>query len=107
SVDAMAAKGQRVLGVARARIGGGELPEDPHGFAFEYLGLVGLADPLRTGVRDAVAECRSAGIRVVMITGDYPATAKAIARQAGLESSQIMTGEDLQRYDDAELAQHV
>jgi P-type Ca2+ transporter type 2C len=107
SVDAMAADGLRVLGVARARNGGGALPEDPHGFAFSYLGLVGLADPLRAGVRDAVTECRSAGIRVVMITGDYPATARAIAKQAGLESRQIMTGEDLQRYADAELAQHV
>jgi P-type Ca2+ transporter type 2C len=107
SVDAMAADGLRLLGVARARFAGGELPEDPHGFSFEYLGLVGLADPLRASVRDAVAECRSAGIRVVMITGDYPATARAIADQTGLESSQIMTGEDLQRHADAELAQHV
>ena len=107
SVDAMAAEGLRVLGVARARVGGGALPEDPHGFGFEYLGLVGLADPLRAGVRDAVARCRSAGIRVVMVTGDYPATASAIARQAGLESSQIMTGEELERYGDAELAEHV
>ena len=107
SVDAMAAEGLRVLGVARARVGGGALPEDPHGFVFEYLGLVGLADPLRAGVRDAVAQCRSAGIRVVMVTGDYPATASAIARQAGLESSQIMTGEELERYGDAELAEHV
>lgn len=107
SVDAMAAEGLRVLGVARARTGGGELPEDPHGFGFEYVGLVGLADPLRRSVRDAVAECRFAGIRVVMITGDYPATARAIARQAGLESLQIMTGEELERYVDAELAQHV
>jgi Ca2+-transporting ATPase len=107
SVDAMAAEGLRVLGVARARVSGADLPEDPRGFAFEYLGLVGLADPLRASVREAVAECRSAGIRVVMITGDYPATARAIAKQAGLESSQIMTGEDLRRYADAELAQHV
>jgi P-type Ca2+ transporter type 2C len=107
SADAMAADGLRVLGVARARFGGVNLPENPRGFAFEYLGLVGLADPLRASVRDAVLECRSAGIRVVMITGDYPATARAIARQAGLESWQIMTGEELQRYADAELAQHV
>ena len=107
AVDAMAAEGLRVLGVARARFGGKSLPEDPHGFAFEYLGLVGLADPLRASVRDAVAECRSAGIRVVMITGDYPATASAIAKQAGLESRQIMTGEELERYADAELAAQV
>jgi Ca2+-transporting ATPase len=107
SVDAMADEGLRVLGVARARVNGEDLPEDPCGFAFEYLGLVGLADPLRASVRDAVAECRSAGVRVVMITGDYPTTARAIAKQAGLESWQTMTGEDLQRYADAELAEHV
>ena len=61
AVDAMAAEGLRVLGVARARFGGKSLPEDPRGFEFEYLGLVGLADPLRASVRDAAAECRSAG----------------------------------------------
>jgi Ca2+-transporting ATPase len=107
AVDAMAADGLRVLGVARARFGGVELPVHPSGFAFEYLGLVGLADPIRASVPAAVAECRSAGIRVVMITGDYPATARAIASQAGLESSQIITGEELERYSDADLATHV
>ena len=107
SVDIMADEGLRVLGVARARVSGKDLPDDPHGFSFEYLGLVGLADPLRASVRDAVTECRSAGIRVVMITGDYPKTAGAIARQAGLDSRQIMTGEELQSYADAELAEHV
>ena len=49
------------------------------GFAFEFLGLIGFSDPLRANVPDAVRECRSAGVRVVMITGDYPATARAIA----------------------------
>ena len=105
--DAMAAEGLRVLGVARARFAQHALPDSPHGFAFEFLGLVGLADPLRLGVREAVNECRTAGIKVVMITGDYPATARAIARQAGLNISQILTGEVLQGHSDAELAQHV
>ena len=107
AVDVMAAEGLRVLGVARARFGGKSLPEDPRGFEFEYLGLVGLADPLRASVRDSAAECRSAGIRIVMITGDYPTTARAIAKQAGLESRQIMTGEELDRCADAELAARV
>jgi Ca2+-transporting ATPase len=106
-VDSMAIRGLRVLGVARAMHPGGELPTTPHGFEFKLLGLVGLADPLRRGVREAVAECRSAGIRVVMITGDYPATAAAIARDAGLDAASIRTGEDLRRGDDRELEHDV
>jgi Ca2+-transporting ATPase len=74
---------------------------------FEFLGLVGLADPLRASVVDAVRECRSAGIRAVMITGDYPATAKAIAQQAGLEHSVPITGEQLEKLSDVELAKRV
>ena len=107
AVDAMAAEGLRVLGVARARFGGNLLPEDPRAFDFSFLGLVGLADPLRESVPAAVAECRSAGIRVVMITGDYPTTARAIAKQAGLESRQILIGEELDKYSDAEFAARV
>ena len=75
--------------------------------AFEFLGLVGLADPLRASVVEAVRECRSAGIRAVMITGDYPATASAIARQAGLERGELVTGEELEKLDEAELAGRV
>ena len=83
SVDVMAAEGLRVLGVARASLAGDTWPASQHDFAFEFAGLVGLADPLRPSVPAAVAECRSAGIRVVMITGDYPATATAIAATGG------------------------
>ena len=79
----MATEGLRVLGVAQAAYDAGGLPVSPRQFAFELVGLVGLADPLRTSASGAVKECRSAGIRVVMITGDYPETAAAIARQAG------------------------
>jgi len=107
TVDAMAAEGLRVLGIARARLAHADLPDAPHEFAFEFLGLVGLADPLRPGVREAVAECRSAGIRVVMITGDYPATARAIARQAGIDAARVMSGEELQHTGDLDLARHV
>jgi Ca2+-transporting ATPase len=107
AADVMAAEGLRVLGVARAQFAGKDLPEDPDAFAFDFVGLTGLADPLRAGVQDAVMECRSAGIKVVMITGDYPTTAQAIARQAGLDAAKIMTGEDLLRCSDQELAQKV
>lgn len=84
AVDAMAAKGLRVLGVARARFDGEAWPAVEHDFDFEFVGLLGLADPLRAEIPQAVREACAAGIRVVMITGDYPATAQAIARQAGL-----------------------
>ncbi len=107
AVNEMAAEGLRVLGMARARLEGETLPDDPRAFAFEYLGLVGLADPLRESVPAAVAECRSAGIRIVMITGDYPATARAIAKQAGIESRQLMTGEELNKCTDDDLARRV
>ncbi|TIQ69726.1 MAG: HAD family hydrolase, partial [Mesorhizobium sp.] len=70
------------------------------GFDFEFRGLVGLADPLRPGVPDAVRDCRAAGIRVIMITGDYPATARAIAGDAGLDFEDVVTGEILKTLDD-------
>ncbi|HQR30327.1 MAG TPA: HAD-IC family P-type ATPase, partial [Anaeromyxobacteraceae bacterium] len=80
----MGADGLRVLAVARGVVDEGALPDDLHDLTFALSGLVGLADPLRPGVPEAVAECAGAGIRVVMVTGDSPETARAIARQAGL-----------------------
>lgn len=107
SVDSMAAEGLRVLGVARASLAGPAWPDSQHDFAFEFLGLVGLADPIRPSVRAAMSECRSAGIKVVMITGDYPATARAIARQAGLDAEDLASGDDLEKLSAAELSQRV
>lgn len=104
AVDAMAAEGLRVLGVAKAVHEGQPWPESQRDFPFVFLGLVGLADPLRPSVPEAVRECRSAGIRVVMITGDYPATASAIAQQAGLDASEVLTGDAIEHLDDSELA---
>jgi len=103
--EALAAQGMRVLAVAHATHKGDTWPETQDGFDFHLLGLVGLADPLRPGVPEAVAECRTAGIRVIMITGDYPATAAAIAREAGLDADTIVTGEALAGMDDATLAE--
>ena len=85
-ISEMADKGLRVLGVARALCQQSLLPEKQHDFIFEFLGLIGLADPVRPTVPSAIAECYSAGIRVIMITGDYPGTARNIARQIGLSS---------------------
>jgi Ca2+-transporting ATPase len=104
AVDAMAAEGLRVLGVAKATHEGEVFPETPRSFAFTFLGLVGLADPLRPSVPQAVNDCRSAGIRVVMITGDYPATASAIAHRAGLDDGHgVITGEMLEKLSDVAL----
>ncbi len=103
----MAADGLRVLAVARAFFGPGELPPGQHDFDFELIGLVGLEDPLRPGVPEAVAECGGAGIRVVMITGDAPDTARAIARQAGLPSSEVLTGREVEALSDDDLTRRL
>jgi len=96
----MASRGLRVLGVARARHPQTrQWPEAQHDFDFVFLGLVGLADPLRAEVPAAVAECGRAGIRVVMITGDHPQTARAIALRAGIPAGQVLTGAELAEMD--------
>ena len=103
-VRRMAGDGLRVLGVARAHVGAEGWPKSPDAFAFEWLGLVGLADPVRPTVKTALADCYTAGIRVIMITGDYPVTAQAIARSIGLKPcDEVITGIELAAMDDAEL----
>lgn len=104
AVDAMAARGLRVLGVAEAGFTGEALLPDQHDFDYRFLGLVGLADPLRTSVPAAVAQCKSAGIRVIMITGDYPATALASAKDAGIGGEAVIDGTALAALSDTELA---
>ena len=121
-VSAMASQGLRVLGVAKASLVGApppflpphpslnpnHLPEKQHDFPFEFIGLVGLSDPVRPTVAAAIQECHTAGIRVVMITGDYPETAQTIARQVGLmQMGAIVTGAELDRMSDAELEQRI
>ncbi|MGB7598644.1 MAG: cation-translocating P-type ATPase, partial [Gallionella sp.] len=108
-VDILAVQGMRVLGVARAAYSGKEWPDIQHDFDFEFLGLIGLADPLRPTVKPALKECAAAGIRVVMITGDYPATAAAVAQQIGLDvgSGGIVSGAEFSQMDDAMLREHI
>jgi Ca2+-transporting ATPase len=105
----LAGRGLRVLGVASARWQGplATLPLSARGFALAWHGLVALADPLRAGVADAVAEARGAGVRVLMLTGDHPDTARAIAGQAGLRAGHVMTGDELAALDEATLARSV
>lgn len=103
SVDAMAEAGLRVLAVAQATYSGDNYPASQREFKFKFLGLVGLHDPLRQSVPAAVSECHSSGIRVIMITGDYPATARAIARKAGILGDDLISGEEIQKLSDDEL----
>jgi P-type Ca2+ transporter type 2C len=104
TVAEMANQGLRVLGVAKSQFRKSDLPPDQHVFTFELLGLIGLSDPIRAEVPQAIEECRQAGVRVVMITGDYPGTAASIAREIGLEHvSAIMTGPELEALDEPAL----
>ena len=108
--DEIARKGQRVLAFATK-----PMPADHHHLSSEtlkegliFLGLVGLIDPPRKEAIEAVSECRRAGIRVKMITGDHAGTASAIAEQVGLERpGNVLTGADIEALDDALLAQEV
>jgi cation-transporting P-type ATPase I len=99
--DELSAQGLRVLMVAE---GPGEAsPEDPQGLV--AVGFLGISDPLRPGVAEAVARCEAAGVRVIMLTGDHPATASAVARQAGLspDGGELLTGRQLASLDDTDL----
>jgi P-type Ca2+ transporter type 2C len=100
----MARRGIRVLGVAAAKSGPDYAGKAIDDHKFQFIGLVGLADPLRSGVPEAIEQCRAAGIRIVMITGDYPVTAKAIATAAGITASGVMTGDEVAALPEAELA---
>jgi Ca2+-transporting ATPase len=103
-VNVMASEGLRVLAVARARFTLTGLPQEQHDFQFELIGLVGFTDPVRPQVKAAVEKCCGAGIRVVMITGDYAGTASNIGREIGLANpDQVITGPEMEEMSDAEL----
>ena len=125
-IQEMAKEELRVLGVAKGHSKGNlptthtdttsltsleidkRLPPQQHDFEFEFVGLIGLEDPVRPTVAPAIAECYSAGIRVVMITGDYPLTAQNIARQIGLKPlDKIITGKELEKMGEAELRDRI
>ena len=106
-VAEMAARGLRVIGIAEAEHDGGDLPETQRGFAFRFLGLAGLADPLRPGVAEAIGQCVSAGIRVAVISGDFPETARAIAAEAGIAAEGVVTGDVLAGLSDEALRERV
>jgi Ca2+-transporting ATPase len=108
AVQQMANAGLRVLGVAKAKINPGTLPDEQHDFDFEFTGLIGLSDPIRENVPAAIAECYKAGIRVIMITGDYPVTASSIGKDIGLKNyEKFITGQELETLTEEELSSRI
>lgn len=104
AVGNMASKGLRVLGVAKANVLDKNLPTEQHDFDFEFIGLIGLSDPIRENVAGAVTECYKAGVRVIMITGDYPVTASNIGKEIGITNhTDIITGSELEQMSEDEL----
>jgi Ca2+-transporting ATPase len=107
-INHMADEGLRVIGVAKAHFHRMTLPAEQHDFKFEFIGLLGLSDPVRPEVAAAVNECYTAGVRVLMITGDYPGTALNIANQIGLNhGGQIITGAELDQMSEVELQERI
>lgn len=108
AVESMAALGLRVLGVAKANLDHNDLPPIQHDFDFKFVGLLGLSDPIRENVPAAVAECHKAGIRVIMITGDYPVTATNIGKEIGLYNPEnCITGPELEAMTEVELSERI
>ncbi|NTW53819.1 MAG: cation-translocating P-type ATPase [Chlorobaculum sp.] len=108
AVEALASDGMRVIGVARSLFANGPLPEEQHDYDFTFVGLLGLEDPVREGVPEALQECREAGMRMIMITGDYPATARNIGERIGLpETDHLISGAELDRMDEHELDERI
>lgn len=107
-VESLASQGFRVLGVAWTSTSFDALPDEHRDLRLDFVGLLGFEDPVRPTVRGAIGECQAAGVRVVMITGDYPATAQSIARQAGIaRCDAVITGADLARMSEHQLAQRI
>lgn len=108
AVDTMSSNGLRVIGVAQASFAIEKLPDNQHDFDFEFIGLVGFADPVRPTVPQAINECYKAGIRVIMITGDHPGTAQSIGKQIGLNNyDKFITGPELNLLTEEELAKRI
>jgi Ca2+-transporting ATPase len=107
-VHRLGTNGHRVIAVAQQTSFAGELPESQEGLDLEYLGLLAFEDPIRPEVPAAIEECRQAGISVIMITGDFPATAKSIATQIGLPADDgVISGRELDAMSDDELKSRI
>jgi Ca2+-transporting ATPase len=103
-VSSMSDQGLRILAVAKAEFLSPPLPQIQHDFEFSFLGLIGMRDPIRSEVPAAIAECQAAGIRVLMITGDYPGTAAKIAADVGLSSpGLVLSGSEVEALSEPDL----
>lgn len=105
-IQSYASQGFRILGVAKAFMSQSEisLPQTADQFKYMWVGLLVLEDPLRADVPQSVKICQQAGIKVIMMTGDYPITAKTIADQAGLlQNADVLTGHQIDQISESEL----
>jgi P-type Ca2+ transporter type 2C len=107
-VKEMSEKGLRVLGTAKAVFSKNELPKNQHDFTFEFIGLFGFIDPVRSTAASAVKEAYDAGMRVIVITGDYPGTAQFVAKKIGIKNPEnYITGDELEKMDQLELREKI
>ncbi len=104
SFESLAESGLRVIAIARRRLSPG-MPQDPGEVERDltYLGAVGILDPPRPEVRTAIKSCEEAGIDVIMLTGDAPLTARAVARAVGMPAESALTGSEIDGMDDETL----
>ena len=107
-IEKMASRGLRILGVAKATFSKSQLPDLQHDFVFKFVGLLGFVDPVRPNVSFGVKEAYEAGMRIVMITGDYPGTAINIAKEIGLKNpTAYITGSELKSISHLELKEKI
>lgn len=108
-VHELAALGYRVLGVASSKmtIKSSELPSSQKDLSFDLQGFLALEDPIRKEVPQAIEDCKRAGVKVVMITGDYPITAKSIGNQIGIQDPTILTGQELDALTEEEFVKKI
>lgn len=107
AVETMAKSGLRILGVAKGTHSDTHWPATQQALSFEFLGLIGVSDPIRPNIDKSIQECYKAGIKVIMITGDFSETAKAIAIQAGLKIENVLTGQEINNLSDQELSERL
>ncbi len=106
-VRELGADGLRVIAAAEGSAPDATLPERAEALSWRWAGLTALADPLRPSAREAVAQCRAAGLRVLIVTGDHPATALGIARELGLPEGEALTGAEISSLDAAGLTERL